>query len=65
MTGIVAAAGSLGGNFPPLVMGATYDAVDHDYSVGLLLLVATALVAFGYTALRLHAHEPEPKEARQ
>lgn len=65
VTGIVAAAGGLGGYFPPLVMGATYDAVDHDYSVGLLLLVATALVAFGYTALRLHAHEPEPKEARQ
>ncbi|OCB51176.1 MFS transporter [Mycobacterium vulneris] len=65
VTGIVAAAGGLGGYFPPLVMGATYDAVDHDYTVGLLLLVATALVAFGYTALRLHAHEPEPKEARQ
>nr|WP_273734890.1 nitrate/nitrite transporter [Mycolicibacterium septicum] len=66
VTGIVAAAGGLGGYFPPLVMGATYDAVDHEYSVGLLLLVATALVAFGYTALRLHAHEPEQaKEARQ
>lgn len=65
VTGIVAAAGGLGGYFPPLVMGATYDAVDHDYSVGLLLLVATAMVAFGYTALRLHAHEPQPKEARQ
>ncbi|WP_166909926.1 NarK/NasA family nitrate transporter [Mycobacterium sp. DL440] len=64
VTGIVAAAGGLGGYFPPLVMGATYDAVDHDYSVGLVLLVATALVAFGYTALRLHAHEPESaKEA--
>lgn len=64
VTGIVAAAGGLGGYFPPLVMGATYDAVDHDYSVGLLLLVATALVALGYTALRLHAHEPESaKEA--
>ncbi|WP_096866892.1 nitrate/nitrite transporter [Mycolicibacterium houstonense] len=66
VTGIVAAAGGLGGYFPPLVMGATYDAVDHDYSVGLVLLVATAVVAFGYTALRLHAREPEPaKEARQ
>ncbi|OBB21343.1 MFS transporter [Mycolicibacterium setense] len=66
VTGIVAAAGGLGGYFPPLVMGATYDAVDHDYSVGLVLLVATALLAFGYTALRLHAHEPErAKETRQ
>ena len=66
VTGIVAAAGGLGGYFPPLVMGATYDAVDHDYSVGLVLLVATALVAFGYTALRLHAHEPQQaKEAHR
>lgn len=65
VTGIVAAAGGLGGYFPPLVMGATYDSVNNNYTVGLLLLVATALLAFGYTALRLHAREPEPKEARQ
>lgn len=58
VTGIVAAAGGLGGYFPPLVMGSTYDAVDNDYSVGLLLLVATALVALVYTATRLHTHEP-------
>lgn len=63
VTGIVAAAGGLGGYFPPLVMGATYDRMGNDYTVGLLLLVATALVALAYTALRLHAHEPvkEPK----
>lgn len=66
ITGIVSAAGGLGGYFPPLVMGATYDAADNDYSVGLVLLVATALIALLYTALRLHAHEPEPlaKESR-
>lgn len=58
VTGIVAAAGGLGGYFPPLVMGATYDAVHNNYTIGLLLLVATALVAFTYTAVRLHAHEP-------
>ena len=58
VTGIVAAAGGLGGYFPPLVMGATYDSVDNDYTIGLLLLVATALIALAYTALRLHAHEP-------
>jgi MFS transporter, NNP family, nitrate/nitrite transporter len=62
VTGIVAAAGGLGGYFPPLVMGATYNATDNNYTIGLLLLVATALVAFGYTALRLHAHEPVRKE---
>ena len=39
-------------------MGSTYDAADNDYSVGLILLVMTALIAFAYTALRLHAHEP-------
>jgi NNP family nitrate/nitrite transporter-like MFS transporter len=32
--------------------------VGNNYTVGLLLLVATALVALGYTAFRLHAHEP-------
>jgi len=58
VTGIVAAAGGLGGCFPPLVMGATYNAADNNYTIGLLLLVATALIAFAYTALRLHAHEP-------
>ncbi|MCV7237346.1 nitrate/nitrite transporter [Mycolicibacterium celeriflavum] len=63
VTGIVSAAGGLGGYFPPLVMGSTYDAAENDYSVGLVLLVATALIAFGYTALRLHAHEPQPEEA--
>ncbi|MEX3656540.1 nitrate/nitrite transporter [Mycolicibacterium fortuitum] len=66
VTGIVAAAGGLGGYFPPLVMGATYDPVDHNYTIGLLLLVATALVAFGYTAMKLHAREPEQaKEAHR
>ncbi len=58
VTGIVAAAGGLGGYFPPLVMGATYDSVHNDYTIGLLLLVATALLAFAYTAVRLHAREP-------
>ena len=58
VTGIVAAAGGLGGYFPPLVMGASYDQAENDYTFGLLLLVATALVALTYTALRLHAHEP-------
>ncbi|MFD6859585.1 nitrate/nitrite transporter [Rhodococcus sp. NPDC060090] len=58
VTGIVAAAGGLGGYFPPLVMGATYDPVDNDYTVGLLLLVVTALIALAYTALKLKTREP-------
>lgn len=58
VTGIVAAVGGLGGYFPPLVMGATYDPVRNSYAVGLLLLVATAVILFGYTAIFLHAQEP-------
>ncbi|WP_165604385.1 MULTISPECIES: MFS transporter [Mycolicibacter] len=58
VTGIVSAVGGLGGYFPPIVMGVTYDPVHNDYTVGLLLLVATALIMFGYTALRLRAREP-------
>lgn len=59
VTGIVAAAGGLGGYFPPLVMGATYNEEDNNYTVGLLLLAVTAGAAFLYTALKLHAREPE------
>lgn len=63
VTGIVAAAGGLGGYFPPLVMGATYNEENNDYTVGLLLLAATAAVAFAYTAFKLHAREPEKDSA--
>ena len=51
VSGIVGAAGGLGGFFPPLVMGATYDEADHSYTIGLMLLCATALVALVYTLL--------------
>ncbi len=64
VTGIVAAAGGLGGYFPPLVMGATYDKANNNYTVGLLLLVATALIALAYTAVRLHAREPDQAAAQ-
>jgi len=53
VTGIVGAAGGLGGFFPPLVMGATYDAADNDYTVGLVLLCLTALVATVFTFVKL------------
>jgi len=49
VTGIVGAAGGLGGFFPPLVMGATYDAQDHSYTVGLALLMVVALAACAFT----------------
>jgi len=50
VTGVVAAAGGLGGYFPPLVMGATYHAETNSYALGLWLLVlvgAAALVVAG------------------
>ena len=58
VSGIVAAVGGLGGYFPPLVMGATYDPVHNNYTVALLLLVATAVILFGYTAMFLRGREP-------
>ncbi len=53
VAGIVGAAGGLGGFFPPLVMGATYDEADHSYTVGLVLLFITAVVAFIYVLVAL------------
>lgn len=49
VSGIVGAAGGLGGFFPPLVMGATYNEADHSYTIGLMLLCVTAVVALLYT----------------
>jgi NNP family nitrate/nitrite transporter-like MFS transporter len=56
VTGVVGAAGGLGGFFPPLVMGLVYGALGS-YSVGLLLLAATAAAAglFTATAVRRRA----------
>ena len=51
VTGIVGAAGGLGGFFPPLVMGATYNAETHSYTIGLALLSLTAIVALVFTVL--------------
>lgn len=47
ISGIVSAAGGLGGYFPPLIMGMTYnpEAANYKYAIGLSLLVATAIVA--------------------
>jgi NNP family nitrate/nitrite transporter-like MFS transporter len=49
VTGVVGAAGGLGGFFPPLVMGVIYGALG-DYTIGLLLLAATATIAAAFTA---------------
>jgi MFS transporter, NNP family, nitrate/nitrite transporter len=53
VAGIVGAAGGLGGFFPPLVMGATYNEADHSYTTGLVLLCITAAVALAFVLLRL------------
>ncbi|HEY6799418.1 MAG TPA: MFS transporter [Agromyces sp.] len=45
VTGVVAAAGGLGGYFPPLVMGATYQPETNSYALGLWLLVLVGAVA--------------------
>ena len=49
VTGIVGAAGGLGGFFPPLVMGATYNEADHSYTIGLALLCVVATLALLFT----------------
>jgi NNP family nitrate/nitrite transporter-like MFS transporter len=49
VTGLVGAAGGLGGFFPPLVMGLVYSA-SGDYSLGYVLLAITAAVAGAITA---------------
>lgn len=48
VTGVVGAAGGLGGFVPPLVMGAVFDVVG-DYGLGLLLLAVTCLLTALYT----------------
>ncbi|WP_116950663.1 MFS transporter [Jiangella endophytica] len=51
VTGIVGAAGGLGGFFPPLVMGATFELLLPGYGVGLVLLAVTAAGALAFTLL--------------
>ncbi|MYR08792.1 MFS transporter [Gordonia sp. SID5947] len=60
VTGIVGAAGGLGGFFPPLVMGATYNAEAHSYTVGLVLLVITAACALVFTIFGIK-RRPDPE----
>jgi MFS transporter, NNP family, nitrate/nitrite transporter len=56
VTGVVGAAGGLGGFFPPLVMGLIYGSLD-DYTWGFLLLAITAALSglFTATAVRRRA----------
>ncbi|WP_052366944.1 MFS transporter [Paraoerskovia marina] len=48
VTGLVGAAGGLGGFIPPLIMGAVYGA-QGDYDIGFILLAVTALATLLFT----------------
>ncbi|GAA3613885.1 nitrate/nitrite transporter [Microlunatus ginsengisoli] len=61
VTGIVGAAGGLGGYFPPLVMGATYNEAAHSYTVGLTLLCITALGALVFTIVLARRNRSDPR----
>ena len=59
VTGLVGAAGGLGGYFPPLVMGATYEILLPGYGVGLTLLSLVALAALAFTYLGIKTGRAE------
>ena len=61
VTGVVGAAGGLGGFFPPLVMGLVYGALGG-YTVGFALLAVTALGAALFTATVVR-HRAAPQQA--
>ena len=54
VTGLVGAAGGLGGFLPPLVMGLVYEATGS-YAIGLMLLSDVAFAGAVYTAWRLRS----------
>ena len=58
ITGIVGACGGLGGFFPPLVMGATYNEAAHSYTIGLVLLTITAAGALLFTLFGMRRKAP-------
>ena len=53
VTGLVGAAGGLGGFLPPIIMGLVFQATGS-YAIGLMLLSNVAFAAAIYTAWRLH-----------
>jgi MFS transporter, NNP family, nitrate/nitrite transporter len=57
VTGIVGAAGGLGGFFPPLVMGVVKDATG-DFVLGFVFLVAFALACIALTLTLPRAVRP-------
>ncbi len=59
VTGLVGAAGGLGGFVPPLIMGWVYGS-EQSYAIGLMLLSDVALAAAVYTAVRMRALASRP-----
>lgn len=59
VTGLVGAAGGLGGYFPPLVMGIAYGQTGS-YTIGYLLLAGTAAAALLYAVALRRAVTPAP-----
>src|SRR4029453_12018586 len=62
VTGIVGACGGLGGFFPPLVLGATYNEAEHSYTIGLVLLTITASAALLFTLFGIRRKAPATAE---
>jgi len=52
VTGLVGAAGELGGFLPPLIMGAVYGS-QGSYAIGLMLLSDVAIAAAVYTGFKM------------
>jgi NNP family nitrate/nitrite transporter-like MFS transporter len=63
ITGIVGACGGLGGFFPPVVLGATYNEAEHSYTIGLLLLTITTAGALLFTLFGIRRRAPAPTKA--
>ncbi|GHJ96853.1 MFS transporter [Streptomyces sp. NE5-10] len=63
VTGVVGAAGGLGGFFPPLVMG-SIESVTHDYTWGFVLLAVTAAAACALTSTVVRRRACAADEAR-
>lgn len=64
VTGLVGAAGGLGGFVPPLIMGWVYGA-EHSYAIGLMLLSDVALAAAVYTGVKMAGLRRLRAEAQQ
>ncbi len=59
VTGLVGAAGGLGGYFPPLVLGATYGLGLEHYGLGLVLLAVVAVAALVFAWLGIPGQGPQ------